>query len=129
MDHEFVYVGQVDLVVPPEDREQVLEVLSHLKPKCVPVFLNKSIQELSNIVFCSRVLFGIFHNVLCINSQTMSSEDQENAYKAYSEANEEFSNVIKYNFQDGDIVWIHDYHLLLLPSFINRTGKSLIIVS
>jgi trehalose 6-phosphate synthase/phosphatase len=37
-------------------------------------------------------------------------------WSAYQEANELFAQVILNAYQHGDVVWCHDYHLMLLPS-------------
>jgi trehalose 6-phosphate synthase/phosphatase len=37
-------------------------------------------------------------------------------WSAYQEANEVFARVILNAYQHGDVVWCHDYHLMLLPS-------------
>jgi len=42
----------------------------------------------------------------------------ENWTEAYSRVNEEFANTIAPCVEDGDSIWIHDYHLLLLPRML-----------
>jgi len=41
--------------------------------------------------------------------------------EAYREVNQLFADVIEPYVQDGDIIWIHDYHLLLLPDALRRS--------
>ncbi|KAK5322197.1 hypothetical protein LTR70_003878 [Exophiala xenobiotica] len=40
--------------------------------------------------------------------------------EAYLEVNELFADTIMPYVQDGDVIWIHDYHLLLLPDALRR---------
>lgn len=39
---------------------------------------------------------------------------------AYKEANALFANTIADEAQDGDLIWIHDYHLMLLPQLLRE---------
>ena len=49
----------------------------------------------------------------------------ESAWNAYKEANRLFAKAIAKEVQDGDLVWVHDYHLMLLPAMLREEiGKS-----
>lgn len=51
----------------------------------------------------------------------------ESAWNAYTEANRLFARTVAEEVQDGDLVWIHDYHLMLLPQMLREeigTSKS-----
>ena len=39
---------------------------------------------------------------------------------AYNEANKTFADAIVENVQDNDLVWVHDYHLMLLPEILRN---------
>ena len=41
-------------------------------------------------------------------------------WKAYTEVNRKFADAIVQCFNEGDLVWIHGFHLLILPSFVTR---------
>lgn len=45
---------------------------------------------------------------------------EEHAWDAYVAANEAFAQRIAAEYQEGDMVWIHDYHLLLVPQMLRR---------
>lgn len=53
----------------------------------------------------------------------------EVAWDAYTEANRLFAKIIAAEVEDGDLVWVHDYHLMLLPAMLREelelTGKSI----
>jgi trehalose 6-phosphate synthase len=42
------------------------------------------------------------------------------AWDAYYEVNLLFAEVIAPQLHDGDSIWIHDYHLMLLPQFLRE---------
>ena len=41
-----------------------------------------------------------------------------NQWESYVEVNKKFSDAVIKNVEDGDIVWVHDYQLLLCPKMI-----------
>lgn len=41
-------------------------------------------------------------------------------WEAYQKANALFADTIAADIQDGDLVWIHDYHLMLLPVMLRE---------
>lgn len=46
------------------------------------------------------------------------SDDSE--WEAYTEVNAEFARTVKSIYRPGDLIWIHDYHLLLSPKLIRQ---------
>ncbi len=44
---------------------------------------------------------------------------------AYRRVNEIFADNISSALSDGDQVWIHDYHLMLLPSLLRQRARKL----
>lgn len=44
----------------------------------------------------------------------------ESAWNAYTEANRLFAKAVAKDVQDGDLVWVHDYHLMLLPAMLRE---------
>jgi trehalose 6-phosphate synthase complex regulatory subunit len=37
-------------------------------------------------------------------------------WQNYIAVNQSFADAIRDVYEDGDVIWVHDYHLLLLPS-------------
>ena len=59
-------------------------------------------------------LWPLFHYLLWQDVVTeYSSADQH--YPYYEAANAGFARKIAEVYRPGDLIWIHDYHLLLLP--------------
>lgn len=44
----------------------------------------------------------------------------EEAWSAYKKANRVFAKTVAKDVKDGDIVWIHDFHLFLVPSMLRE---------
>lgn len=46
---------------------------------------------------------------------------QEDVWQSYSQVNMKFREKIVEVYNDNDLIWIHGFHLLVLPSFITKT--------
>eukprot|EP01105_Mastigella_eilhardi_P001550 TRINITY_DN1184_c0_g2_i1.p1 TRINITY_DN1184_c0_g2~~TRINITY_DN1184_c0_g2_i1.p1 ORF type:complete len:774 (-),score=191.85 TRINITY_DN1184_c0_g2_i1:74-2098(-) len=79
-----------------------------------PVFLDAALSDLFYEGYCNGALWPMFH------SMTTYSKTEDNEYKAYVTANELFADAVCAVYKPGDIVWIQDYHLLLLPQELRR---------
>lgn len=44
----------------------------------------------------------------------------ESAWSAYREVNRLFAKAVVNDVQDGDLIWVHDYHLMLLPEMLRE---------
>jgi trehalose 6-phosphate synthase len=44
-------------------------------------------------------------------------------WQAYQKVNRQFAVEIAFNAVDGDIVWVHDYHLMLLPQMLQEEAE------
>jgi trehalose 6-phosphate synthase len=44
----------------------------------------------------------------------------ESAWTAYKEVNRLFAKTMAKDVQDGDLIWVHDYHLMLLPEMLRE---------
>lgn len=44
----------------------------------------------------------------------------ESAWEAYKEVNRLFAKAMVKDVQDGDLIWVHDYHLMLLPEMLRE---------
>ena len=44
----------------------------------------------------------------------------EDGWQAYQAANRLFAKAIAKDVRDGDLVWVHDYHLMLLPGMLRE---------
>ncbi len=45
---------------------------------------------------------------------------QPGSWEAYVEGNRRFCNAVEQDYQPGDLIWIHDYHLMLLPAMLRE---------
>ncbi|MGH7499078.1 MAG: bifunctional alpha,alpha-trehalose-phosphate synthase (UDP-forming)/trehalose-phosphatase [Gemmatimonadales bacterium] len=64
--------------------------------------------------FSNGVLWPLFHYLLEQVPLQVSDWD------AYVEANERFADVVAAHYRPGDLIWVHDYQLLLLPGLLRK---------
>jgi trehalose-6-phosphate synthase len=48
-----------------------------------------------------------------------------NTMAAYRKANKAFADTILLHLRDGDHIWVHDYHLMLLPLMLRQRAEKL----
>lgn len=124
-DLNFLWVGWVGQHIPKHEHESVRRLL--LQHNCLPVFTSSDVATRHN-TFSSDVLWPLFHYVSEPVALTFSSGSSDNAakrfnkqdWRAYESANESFADAIAEIYNEGDSVWIHDYHLMLLPSLLRQ---------
>lgn len=68
--------------------------------------------------FCRAVLWPAFHYQM--QESPRHTEYDDYSWKQYVKVNEAFANTIAAYWRPGDSIWIHDYHLLLLPSMLHE---------
>jgi len=89
--------------------EELLE-----KYNCIPVFLSKKQLENYYDGFNNQTLWPLFHDfpqyVKC----------SESFWKAYVSVNKLFAFKLSLHVEADDVIWVNDYHLLLLPNLIRE---------
>ncbi|KAJ7104384.1 trehalose-6-phosphate phosphatase [Mycena belliarum] len=83
----------------------------------VPVWLDDQVAHGHYDGYCKQTLWPLFHYLLW---QDIASEDtsQDAHYNAYAAANAAFATRIAEVYIPGDLIWVHDYHLLLVPKLV-----------
>ena len=110
---EFQWLGWPGIELPEDEQERVNKDLME-KFKCTAIFLSDNIADLHYNGFSNSILWPLFH----YHPGEMNFD--ENAWAAYIEANREFAIKIASQVNDNDMVWVHDYHLMLLPQMLRE---------
>lgn len=114
-----VYVGCLPSEVDPIEHDAVTQDL-YSRYNCLPVFLGPELKEKYYSGFCKQILWPLMHYLLPM-SVTSSGRFDKTLWQAYLAANKKFADrVMEIISPDDDYVWIHDYHLMLLPSFLRK---------
>lgn len=135
------WVGTVTTHPPLEnehDKEAVKAVLSEMN--CIPIFLDPAVRQAHYYGFCKQVLWPAFHNIDLLDLSTSGWLSSDNSiddgdhviisdwdqsrlddwWKSYVLVTAEFRDLMAEIVRPGDILWIHDYHLSLLPKMVSE---------
>ena len=111
---DMIWVGWPGTVVPDDQKDNVSAILrEHM---CVPVFLTQREIELYYNGYANNVLWPLFHYI----SPPDHAESTEQ-WLGYESANLKFVKALvdqspsDMSFSSGDLIWVHDYHLMLAP--------------
>lgn len=96
----------------PEEETTIKDVLK--KDSMRPVFLNKKDIKLYYEGFSNSTIWPQFHYF------SQYTEYNESYWDAYVEVNKKFCNEILTYANDGDVIWVHDYQLFLLPQMLRE---------
>ena len=92
-----------------------------LSENCYPVFLlHRGVEDYYH-GFCNGTIWPLFHYV---PAYAVYNKD---LWQAYERVNEAFAETVVKVAKDGDIIWIQDYHLMLLPKLIRERLPNAII--
>ena len=86
-----------------------------------PVFLDEKTYDDYYNGFSNSVLWPLFHYF------SSFANFQQEQFEAYKKVNESFAAQIAETATDTDVIWIHDYHLFLLPAMLRKLRPNLTI--
>lgn len=79
-----------------------------------PVFIPKKIQDNFYNGFCNSTLWPLFHYF------TAYVRYEREEWEDYRKANEIFAKKLARILRPNDRIWVHDYHLMLLPAMLRE---------
>lgn len=112
-DFNHIWIGWPGLTIKDENKtsfeKEVMEKFSS-----IPVFISE--EEMENFYqgFCNKTIWPLFHYF-----PTYASFKDEH-WLSYKNVNKYFEEKIVHILKPDDIVWIHDYHLMLLPAMLKE---------
>ena len=81
---------------------------------CIPVEMPERLLKDYYYGFSNRTIWPLFHYFQHF------AEYHWELWEAYKEANRRFAQVVLDTAEPGDRIWIHDYHLMLLPGMLKE---------
>jgi trehalose 6-phosphate synthase/phosphatase len=82
--------------------------------KCYPVFLSRYEVENYYHGFSNRTIWPLFHYF------PLYAAYDKSYWNVYKRVNEEFRDAVLAVAEGDDEIWVHDYHLMLLPGLIRE---------
>eukprot|EP00922_Rhytidocystis_sp_ex-Travisia-forbesii_P060305 GHVS01089405.1.p1 GENE.GHVS01089405.1~~GHVS01089405.1.p1 ORF type:complete len:1047 (-),score=173.86 GHVS01089405.1:125-3265(-) len=111
------FVGYPGICV--ESEKEMLQIERLLEQHdCIPVFPPHD-QLTMFLQFCHRFLWPLFHNVVQLDTRKQEPFNSE-LWCCYQSINRLWADVLLRTAHESDLIWVHDFHLLLLPLHITR---------
>jgi trehalose 6-phosphate synthase/phosphatase len=107
---EHVWIGWPGATIDPEDGQEAVTRAREFDGH--PVFLSEEAMDKFYHGFCNKTIWPLFHY---FSSYVVYEQEYWDEYKR---VNQRFCDAIAEICQPGDIVWIHDYHLMLVPGML-----------
>ncbi|KAI0417563.1 family 20 glycosyltransferase [Xylaria grammica] len=120
-DGEFTWVGTLGMPADAlEGTQQKQDIHDRLATEfnMLPVFCSDKDFDGHYLHFCKQILWPVFHYQIPDHPKSKAYEDH--SWKFYVNLNRAFADKIVKNWKRGDTIWIHDYHLLLVPGMIRE---------
>ncbi|CAN0083615.1 unnamed protein product, partial [Hapterophycus canaliculatus] len=74
------------------------------------------------------VLWPVFHHVVDVYGDHVmrffTPDTLAELWQCYANVNRRFRDKIVEVYNEGDLIWVHGFHLLLLPSFLTRVLRT-----
>jgi trehalose 6-phosphate synthase/phosphatase len=113
---EYIWVGWPGVSVDKKTKQQLDELTE--KAICefhaYPVFLTERAMEKFYQGFCNKTIWPLFHYfpTYCVYDET--------SWLHYKCVNKIFCDAVVQVAKPDDVIWIHDYHLMLLPKLLRE---------
>ncbi|MCE1164784.1 MAG: bifunctional alpha,alpha-trehalose-phosphate synthase (UDP-forming)/trehalose-phosphatase [Bacteroidetes bacterium] len=106
------WIGWPGISFPEKKEKEIKENLSEYK--LTPIFISEKIMDKFYFGFCNKTVWPLFHY---FPAYTVYDNEM---WETYRQVNEKFCDSVCDMADENDIIWIHDYHLLLLPGMIRK---------
>lgn len=110
---EYLWMGWPGLSVKEENHAEVRKKVSE-KFNAAPVFLEKELMDNVYLGFCNKTIWPLFHYF------PHHARFDSDFWDDYQRMNEIFCDEVLSVLKKDDLVWIHDYHLMLLPGMLRE---------
>lgn len=109
-----LWIGTLDITEKKYNKLKLSEQLVNEEFGLCPVFLPATMQDKFYNGFCNDTIWPLFHYF------PSYARFRDDYYEQYVQANQRFCEKIVAVYEPGDTIWVHDYHLMLLPAMLRR---------
>ena len=110
---DYLWMGWPGASIPPE-HEATVRAFAAQQFKSSPVFLPEESMDRFYLGFCNKTVWPLFHYF-----PTLARYEEE-YWQEYQSVNRRFGDAVLNALQPDDLLWIHDYHLMLLPKLVRE---------
>ncbi|KAJ1454388.1 glycosyltransferase family 20-domain-containing protein [Pelagophyceae sp. CCMP2097] len=124
---ETIWVGCPDITVSNAGDQRALRERLLRERRYAPVFIDAKKERLFYSGFCKRVLWPLFHSSPPTTEDTVQRASQPRVRiprAAYVSTNQAFADVVRDVAHEDDLIWVQDYHFMLLPQMLRALNPS-----
>jgi trehalose-phosphatase len=117
---DLTWVGTVGFPtdsIPDSVKEDIEDTL-HTEHNASAVFVKDKDLDGHYSHFCKTILWPIFHYQVPDHPKSKAYADH--SWNFYVNLNQAFADKVVSTYKRGDTIWVHDYHLLLVPGMIRK---------
>ncbi|XP_021293839.1 alpha,alpha-trehalose-phosphate synthase [UDP-forming] 1-like [Herrania umbratica] len=119
------WIGWAGVNVPDEIGQKAL-TKALAEKRCIPVFLDEEIVHQYYNGYCNNILWPLFHYLgLPQEDRLATTRSFQSQFDAYKKANQMFADVVNEHYEEADVVWCHDYHLMFLPKCLKERNNKM----
>jgi trehalose 6-phosphate synthase/phosphatase len=110
---DYLWMGWPGSSIPPEHEAEV-RAYGEKMFKSSPVYLPEESMDRFYLGFCNKTIWPLFHYF------PMLTHYEEENWQEYRNINRTFADAVLNALRPDDVLWIHDYHLMLLPKIVRE---------
>lgn len=110
---DYIWMGWPGMTIEKEDEDYIRKTVEK-EHNASPVFLSQKLMDKVYLGFCNKTIWPLFHYF-----PNYASFENE-FWDEYKKLNEIFCQEVMKVLKPGDVLWIHDYHLMLLPAMLRE---------
>lgn len=110
---EYLWMGWPGMSINKDEEDEVRDKVS-MDFNAAPVFLSKELMDNVYLGFCNKTIWPLFHYF------PQHARFDEGFWNDYQKMNNIFCEEILRVLRADDLIWIHDYHLMLLPGLLRE---------
>jgi trehalose 6-phosphate synthase/phosphatase len=120
IESDYLWVGWPGITI-SEEREKELRSMALEEFHACPVFVPEETMDKFYHGFCNKTIWPLFHYF-----PSFADFDEAN-WDFYQDVNNRFCEAVLEVCKPDDIVWVHDYHLMLLPALLRKKAPDILI--
>lgn len=117
---EYLWVGWPGATI-ADDAKELITARAANEFHSYPVFFSEKEVEQFYQGFCNSTIWPLFHYF------PMNARFDGTFWQQYVKVNQEFCNTLAQIVQPDDVLWIHDYHLMLLPQMLRQHAPNVLM--
>ncbi|KAF2831903.1 hypothetical protein CC86DRAFT_339941 [Ophiobolus disseminans] len=117
---DVLFVGLVGFPTDGLNEDKKVEIYEKLEEEhdALAVYVSDKDFDGHYAHYCKTILWPVFHYI--IPDHPKSKAFLDHSWCFYVKINQAFADKVVQNYKRGDIIWIHDYHLCLVPQMVRQ---------